>query len=114
MHPHLIHTLGTRREHVVANILTPNGDKLDKYKIISVRPQIRSDSMWLTPGWIYSAGGQGTTADNHINASSQNCVVIQSGSVRLSNDSAANGGTTNSITASTSPKYARIRIVARK
>ena len=114
LNPYGTLTLGTRREHVVANILTPNGDKLDKYEIVSIRPQIRSDSMWLTPGWIYSAGGQGTTADNHINASSQNCVVIQSGSVRLSNDSAANGGTTNSITASTSPKYARIRIVARK
>jgi hypothetical protein len=106
--------LATRREHVLDQMYTPNGDTLNKYKILNVRPQIRSDSMWLTPGWIYSAGGQGTTADNHINASSQHCIVIQSGSVRLSNDSGANCGTTNSITASTSAKHARIRIVARK
>lgn len=106
--------LGTRREHIVANILTPNGDMLDKYEILNVRPQIRSDSMWLTPGWIYSSGGQGTTADNHENSSSQRCIVIQAGGARLSNDAAGNGGSTGSISASTSPKYARIRIVARK
>ncbi len=109
-------TLGTRREHVVANILTPNGDSLSNYDVISATPMIRSNSMWFTPGWIYGGGGGiGSFAGYHENTSNQKCVVIQSGSVATTNDhSSTGGGTFGTVTLATSPKPARIRIVARK
>lgn len=104
--------LSTRSVSLLTDILTPNGDKLNFYKIKNVRPLIYSDSMWLVPGWIYGGGGGiGTFADYHNGVS----IVIQGGNIALSNDfSNTGGGTFGSVTNATSPKPAKIRIVASK
>lgn len=106
--------LATRTEHLVSNILTPNGDRLSDYEVINVRPQIRSDNMWLVTGWIYATGGQGVSSDNHITSSAERAIVIQSGSFQMSSFSAINSGATANITFAASPKHVRVRVSARK